>query len=136
MSDGAMRFKRHDLNQNVAFMPVVALSNPKNMYFGKGEPQHGTKRYNDKQELCGWDMSLLDELLEEERLRRYMTHRTDILMVNTNGHLYCVYFDKNGTIVGDTKYFSDDDLNWAKDESRRCWDTALANPVFMKTMYR
>lgn len=59
--------------------------------------------------------------------------RIDILSDSEGHH---VYPGKDGSIVGDLKHFSDEDLIWAREESARCWKEALTEPGFMEVIMR
>jgi len=46
-----------------------------------------------------------------------------------------VSFAREGELAGDTTAFSAEDLMWAREESARCWEAALREPLFMAAYY-
>lgn len=131
-----MRIERHDINRNSTYMPKSVLTTHPECH--SGPPKHGTPAIKDG-EIMGWNLSILDEM--KNAYEKGKTHRldlflrNDILFKNEGERQYLVYIEKEGKISGNLNKFTKDELDWAREESRKCWEVALKEPLFMTFYY-
>ena len=127
-----MRIERHNIHERISYLPLpltvpeawpaerLALMLPV-------VDEHG--------KLVGYEGTRLSEIRFAEMQGHRWMGRMDIILINdkvpcechcghehTRNKQYLVYPGRNGTLTGDVDKLSDEDREWALEESRKCWE--------------
>lgn len=143
--------ERHNLQRGVSYLPVGATTDPQYAHYHVGKPFTDPKCFteirNEQGELVGWSQTFLQELTEMHVMGKRWYGRRDILLYSgpdgrcdhcgqAMSNQMVVEPGPNGTLVGDVAYIpTQEDYLWALEESKKCWQVALDNPVFMAAFY-
>jgi len=134
-----MRIERHNPHRLAMFLPYPFLK--PELWNEELVMKHFTEVKG------GFEASLLQEILYYKAVGKPRIYRFDIVLLNemtkcpTCGHTtyekqYQVFPAAEGKLSGDVDKLSPEDLEWAKAESKRCWETALKYPEYMEAFYR
>jgi hypothetical protein len=132
------RIERHDVNRSAGYLPVP-IAAPK--YWPEDRIKIMTPVLKEGV-VIGYTHTIADDIKWVESQGNRWMGRMDILLTNEevectclecgNSHTcwkqYAVYPGPNGTLTGDVSKFSEEDLEWARQESAKCW----AEPMLRK----
>jgi hypothetical protein len=139
-----MRITRSDIDRYTSFMPKDV---PYSEKFSKFHPRFDEVKdhfYTEAEH--GWKQSVRQEIHMRDFLGTSWYGRRDVLLMNVQvtcgecGHdtktdQFTVDYGVGGSLMGDISKFSEADLQWAREESWRCWEVALADPLVMKMWF-